>query len=114
MFEWVCPKCDRSVLAELKECPYCGAPEAPAAAPAARPAVARPALHRLVQGPTPAPGFHRGARKGFNWADVERGFRFGLGFLAALALGYFLLFGAAWVWDHAEWMSRLTRLLRFR
>jgi hypothetical protein len=95
MFEWVCPKCDRTVLAELKVCPHCAAAEAEAAA---------------------APAANRGARPRarFGWADVERGFRFGLGFLAALAIGYLVLFGAAWAWDNHDWMERLTRWLRMR
>jgi hypothetical protein len=101
MFEWVCPKCDRSVLAELKECPYCGAAEsaAPVAVPQPKPAPARPV--RRVR-----------TRKAFEWADVERGFRFGLGFLAVLAVGYFLLFGIAFVWNHPEWLDRLTSWMR--
>ena len=103
MFEWICPKCDRPVLAEMTECPHCAAMEVELAA--ARSAE-RP-------GARPAPrGF--GARKKFDWADVDRGFRFGLGFLAALAIGYFLLFAAALVWDHPEWLARLTRVLRLR
>jgi hypothetical protein len=95
MFEWVCPKCDRTVLAELKECPHCAAAEAQAAE--------TPAGKRAVR-----------FRITFAWADVERGFRFGLGFLAALAVGYFVLFGVAWAWDNADWMDRLTRWLRTR
>lgn len=99
MFEWVCPKCDRTVLAELKECPHCAAELAEVAAAA----TAAPA------------GKHRARpRRKFGWADVDRGFRFGLGFLAALAVGYFLLFGAAWAWDNPDWMERLTRWLRMR
>ena len=97
MFEWVCPKCDRTVLAEMTECPHCAAMEAPGAAAAS---ATKPGA-RLARG-----------KSKFGWADVDRGFRFGLGFLAALALGFFLLFGAAWVWDHPEWMERLTLWMR--
>lgn len=97
MLEWVCPRCHRSVDPGYDTCPFCGwlpatAAEEKAGAPGGR---------------APRPG-----RRRFNWADVERGFRFGLGFIAAVALGYFLLFVAAYVADHTDWIERLTRWLR--
>ena len=85
MFEWVCQHCAAQAQAEA-------AATAPSATGTRR---ARP-------------------RSKFGWADVDRGFRFGLGFLAALAVGYFLLFGAAWAWDNPDWMERLTRWMRMR
>jgi hypothetical protein len=92
MLEWVCPRCRRSVDPGYDTCPFCGWSAATQEDTNAR-----------------AP---RGKRQPFNWADVERGFRFGLGFLAAVAIGYFLLFVAAYVADHADWIERLTRWLR--
>jgi len=95
MLEWVCPRCHRSVDPGYDACPFCH--WSPTAAPEVSAPRARP------------PG-----RQPFNWADVERGFRFGLGFLGALAVGYFVLFVAAYVADHADWIERLTRWLRPR
>lgn len=92
MLEWVCPRCRRAVDPGYDTCPFCGW-----SAAAQENANAR------------AP---RAGRQPFNWADVERGFRLGLGFLAAVAIGYFLLFVAAYVADHADWIERLTRWLR--
>jgi len=42
---------------------------------------------------------------------VERGFRFGLGFVAVLALVYFLLFLVAYVWGNDQLLDRLTHWL---
>jgi len=88
MLEWVCPSCDRAVDPSLKVCPFCGNPEARAAA----------------KPPTP-PRF---------WADVERGFRFGLGFVSVLALVYFLLLVAAYVRENDTWVDRLARWIHAR
>ena len=100
MLEWVCPRCLRSVDPGYDSCPFChwspaAGPEGPAA-------------------PSAVPGARPLGRRAFNWAEVERGFRFGLGFVAALAVGYFVLFVAAYVADHADWVERLTRWLRPR
>ena len=100
MLEWVCPRCHRSVDPGYDICPFCD--WSPAAAPEVSPPLSS------------APRVRRPGRQPFNWADVERGFRFGLGFLAALAVGYFVLFVAAYVADHPEWIERLTRWLRLR
>ncbi len=85
MLEWVCPQCDRQVDPGVEVCPFCGG----------KGTAAKPA----------------GVRRGFNWDDVERGFRFGLGFVAVLALVYFLLFLVAYVWNHEELLIHLTRWL---
>jgi hypothetical protein len=78
-------------------CPFCGAADAAAASRAT-------AFTRRG-----AP-----ARRRFTWGDVERGFRFGLGLVAALVVGYFVLFVAAYVADHPEWLDRLARWIRPR
>ena len=67
--------------------------------------------------PVGAPGIRRGRRRvrqPFQWADVERGFRFGLGLLAALACGYFLLYLIAYFQERHEWVDALTRWIRLR
>ena len=45
---------------------------------------------------------------------MERGFNFGLGFIAALACAYFVLFLIAYFHGHPEWVDVLTRWLRVR
>ncbi len=87
MLEWVCPNCERAVDPAFDVCPFCGNRETPAA---------------------PKP---QSPRRGFSWADVERGFRFGLGFVAVLALVYFLLFLVAYVWGNDQLLHRLTHWL---
>jgi len=99
MLEWICPKCQRAVDPGFPDCPFCG--YSSAAAENARPSGAQPAAMR------------RG-RQPFAWTDVERGFRFGLGFVASLAVAYFVLFIAAYAWDHPEWIERLSRIIRWR
>jgi hypothetical protein len=102
MLEWICPKCQRAVDPGFITCPFCG--HSAAAAEKGMPATAQQ-----------APSDSRGrARRAFAWADVDRGFRFGLGLVAALAVAYFVLFIAAYVADHPEWLDRLSRVLRFR
>jgi hypothetical protein len=99
MLEWVCPKCQRAVDPGFAACPFCGAGSI------------------AVEDAAPAAAQRAGVRRGrqpFSWADVERGFRFGLGFVAALAVAYFLLFVAAYAWEHPEWIDRLSRVIRFR
>jgi hypothetical protein len=102
MLEWICSKCQRAVDPGFTSCPFCGhsAAVAEKADPQAAQQVLSPPRRRV--------------RQPFAWADVERGFRFGLGFVAALAVGYFVLFIAAYVADHPEWLDRLSRVLRFR
>ena len=90
MLEWVCPICDRAVDPALEVCPVCG--------------------KREVGARKPAPSRGR-SRAGFSWADVERGFRFGLGFAAVLALVYFLLFLWAYVSGNDGLLVRLIRWL---
>jgi len=70
----------------LEVCPFCGGKGMAAAKPAR-------------------------VRRGFNWDDVDRGLRFGLGFVAVLALVYFLLFLVAYVWNYEELLIHLTRWL---
>ena len=99
MLEWVCPRCHRSVDPGYDTCPFCDWSPAATALEDSR-------------SPGSVPRARRAGRQSFSWADVERGFRFGLGFLAALAVGYFVLFVAAYVADHPDWIERLTRWLR--
>ncbi len=89
MLEWVCPHCERLVHPSLEVCPFCGGREA-----------ARPAQPR--------------ARQRFAWADFERGFRIGLGLVAALAAAYFVIFLVAYYGGHEELVDRLARWLRWR
>ena len=89
MLEWVCPKCEREVDPAFETCPFCGNRET------------------VVQE-------SREVRRGSFWMGVERGFRFGLGFVAVLALVYFLLVGVAYVWSHDELLNRLTRWIYAR
>ncbi|GEM_PF-3089567 len=83
MLEWICPQCDREVDPAFQVCPFCGGRERPAMKP-------------------------RRSRRGISWEAVDRGFSFGLGFVAVLALTYFLLFLAAYLWHHERWLSWLT------
>ena len=96
MLEWVCPKCGRSVDPGLDTCPFCRSAES-------------------AQTAGPAAAIGRSPRRGrepFQWADVDRGFRFGLGLVAAVACAYFLLFLATYVADHPTWLDKLHRWLR--
>ncbi len=97
MLEWVCPKCDHAVDPALDVCPFCGNREV---APAPKP-----------RGRAPARG---SPRQSSFWAEVERGFRFGLGFVAVLALVYFLIFVVAYVQGNDDLLGRLARWLRWR
>jgi len=90
MLEWVCPHCNRLVDPGLEVCPFCGGREV--APPAARPAR---------------------RRQKFVWADVERGFRIGLGLVAALAVAYFIVFLVAFYGGHEGLLNRLARWLRW-
>ena len=100
VLEWICPKCNRAVDPAFDTCPFCGNREiAPAAKPPGR------------AGSAPV---KRSAARGSFWADVERGFRFGLGLTAVLALVYFLLFLVAYVQGNDNLLARLTRWLRWR
>ena len=69
MLEWVCPGCGRDVDPSQRVCPFCGTSEA--APPGAI---------------TPEPGMRAEKRTG--WTEIDRGWRWGLGFIAALALVY--------------------------
>lgn len=101
MLEWVCPRCRRAVDPGFSACPFCGySSEAAQRSATEAPQTASPVL--------------RPARAGFNWADVERGFRFGLGLVAALAAAYFVLFLIAYFGDLPEWADRLAHWLRLR
>lgn len=96
MLEWVCPKCGRGVDPGLTKCPFCGYQEDTAApAPAVRPQRAK-----------------LGSKAW--WADVDRGFRFGLGFVAALAVCYFVVYMIAYYGGHGEWVDRLSAWLGLR
>ena len=91
MLEWVCPKCERAVDPGFEVCPFCG--------------------NREVAVNKKPPARARPRHWGFSWADVERGFRFGLGFVAVLALVYFILFLVAYFTGNEVWIDRLTRWL---
>ena len=91
MLEWICPVCRREVPAGAESCPHCALTLEGSSAPTA------------------------GVRQsGSFWADVERGFRFGLGFVAVLALVYFILFLLAYFGDYQVWVDRLARWIRVR
>lgn len=104
MLEWVCPQCSRDVDPALTRCPFCGYQEGqPAADPAAQ-TVVSPGRRgqRLVRRPR---------KKDWSrfWADVDRGFAFGLGFVAVLAVAYFILYLTAHYGGYGEWAERLAR-----
>jgi hypothetical protein len=92
MLEWVCPKCNREVDPGYEECPFC----------------------------KPAPPVKPTARqlKSARWkawlGDVDRGFRFGLGFVVAVATMYFVLYLVAYYGGHEDWLDRLSRWFRLR
>ena len=92
MLEWVCPGCGRDVDPGRRVCPFCGVAEA--AAPDAK---------------TPEPGTSAERRTG--WGDVDRGWRWGLGFVAVLALVYTLLLVFAYLCGRDDWVDRLLHLI---
>ena len=97
MLEWVCPKCNRDVDPALQACPFCGYAEANA----------------TPRAPTP-PASPRAARRGRTaafWSDVDRGFRFGLGVVAALTTAYFVVFLSVYFWGRHDLVDRLLRWL---
>jgi hypothetical protein len=105
MLEWVCPQCSRDVDPALTRCPFCGYQSAqPAADPAAPTGIAppRPGQRPARRGP---------ARRDWRsfWASVDRGFGFGLGFVAVLAVTYFILYLTAHYGGYGEWAERLAR-----
>lgn len=112
MLEWVCPNCNRAVDPSFNSCPFCEAAEA-------RAEEAKTALGPVPQVAAAAPPGRvvrvvrrvRRVREPFQWADVERGFRFGLGFLAAVACGYFVLFLVSFYLNKHEWVEALGRFL---
>jgi len=116
MLSWVCPKCSREVAPGVTRCPFCGfeegkpqAASAVADATAAGSAVGTPArtvVRRVI--------VRRKAEWGPWLADVERGFRFGLGFVASLAVTYFVLYLIAYYGGYGEWADRLAHWLRLR
>jgi hypothetical protein len=121
MLEWVCPKCSRDVDPGLTRCPFCGYEEARAAAAAVAAPAVNPMAQTVVAPARPGQPVRRMVRRarpkkdwsGF-WADVDRGFRFGLGFVAALAVTYFILYLIAYYGGYGEWAERLARWLRLR
>jgi hypothetical protein len=88
MLAWVCPGCGRDVDLGLRACPFCGATEA--AAPGAK---------------TPEPGV--GAKQHTGWSDIEGGWRWGLGFIASLALAYTVLLFIAYMRGRDDWVDRM-------
>jgi hypothetical protein len=92
MLEWLCPRCERAVHPALQRCPWCE--EADAARAEGR--AERPVSVR---------------RQAF-WADFNRGVNFALGFVAVLALVYFLLFLIAYYGGYPEWVERMARWIR--
>jgi len=106
MLEWVCPKCNRDVDPALTRCPFCGYDEAkPAADPQAQTVVLPPRPGQRV--------VRRAAKRDWRafWKDVDRGFAFGLGFVAVLAVTYFILYLIAHYGGYGEWAERLARWL---
>ena len=91
MLEWVCPQCNREVLPGLDTCPFCGNTELKA--PAVPRRLSAREKQRLV------------------WADLYRGFRFGLGFVAAVATAYFVAYLVAYFWNLDALVDRLTHWL---
>ncbi len=91
MLEWVCPSCGRDVDPGLDACPFCKAPEAQAGQPA----------RRVIR--------RRGVLSAWSWTDVDRGFRFGLGFCVALLLCFWLAY-AAFYWSQADDYALFDRL----
>lgn len=105
MLEWICPKCGRAVEPQFQSCPFCSREAASEAAPA------QP-LETLGGAPARVVRRVRVVRKSpFQWQDVERGFRFGLGFVAALACAYFVLFLIAYYANQHAWVETLARWL---
>lgn len=102
MLEWVCPQCKHLVPAGVEACPQC---QKAATHNAANQAVAG-------RGIADVPTSHR--TKTPFWPDFERGFRFGLGFVAVLITVYFLLFLVAYFGDKPEWVYRLADWIRLR
>jgi hypothetical protein len=107
MLEWVCPKCGRDVDPGLTQCPFCGYQEA-------RPATQAPVAGEGSAVPTGGRRVVRVRRSSWDWSDVERGFRFGLGLVAALAVTYFVLYLIAYYGGYGEWADRLAHWLRMR
>lgn len=88
MLEWVCPGCGRNVDPGLRACPFCGGTEA--APPGAN---------------TPEPGVP--AQRRTAWSDIDRGWRWGLGFIASVALAYLVLLIVAYLRGRDDWVDRL-------
>lgn len=94
---WLCPKCQRAVSLAYEVCPFCGgSPDAEGPSQPAGQTVKKPA--------------------GAGWTDVERGLRFGAGFLLALSIALFvlamlhaLLVHSPWLDRILEWVERLYR-----
>lgn len=104
MLEWICPKCNLAVPAGREVCPFCGGEPVETSA-------ASPPGATTAKRPSAAPR-HSAAPSG--WADWERGFRFGLGFVAALAVAFFVLYLAAYFGGLDDLAERLARFIRFR
>ena len=88
MLEWVCPGCGRDVDPSHRVCPFCGTSEA--APPGAI---------------TPEPGMP--AAKRTRWTDIDRGWRWGRGFIASLALAYMVCLIVAYLRGRDDWVDRL-------
>ncbi len=102
MLEWICPHCKHVVPAGVEACPQCRKTAANEAAGGKEPVGAVREAQPLRRGQTPF------------WPDFERGFRFGLGFVAVLITVYFLLFLVAYFADKPEWVYRLADWIRLR
>ncbi len=90
MLEWVCAGCGRDVDPSFRVCPFCGKSEP--LAPSAKLPEAEP---------------QRGGRRA--WSTLDRGFYWGLGLVAALVLGYFVLIVVAHLSGRDDWVERLLR-----
>lgn len=101
MLEWVCPRCGRDVDPGFTTCPFCHAAEDAPAPPPAPPAA----------GSVPGRAVRGASRTA---SDLERGLRFGLGLVVAVACAYLLLLLVAYVQQRYDWIDRLAGWLRLR
>jgi hypothetical protein len=103
MLEWICPQCKHVVPAGVPTCPQCQKTGTPGET-----------NKKEVMGRAIADVQTASRGKTSFWPDFERGFRFGLGFVAVLITVYFLLFLVAYFGDKPEWVYRLADWIRLR
>jgi hypothetical protein len=98
MLEWICPRCDRGVDPAFLECPFCKE-----AGAAAGPASEASSPHGIET-----------AGRNTVVALADRISTILMGFIAAAALIYFLVFVWAYYSGNDALLARLTRLLFWR